>query len=276
MPHSARCRNAKPNWRGIPAFGKVGGVEVDFRDGFKNRRSPEYLIIHGLPPEASNESHEDWVNRIHPDDRERTLKHPVGDRNNLVRLPTLRRSRAVQEQITLTGLRRGVLRVGPVSAWRTDPLGLVRWTERWSAASELLVLPRMVAVDALTGGAVRDQEGTPSDEISMSDLAFHALREYVPGDDLRHVHWRSSAKARALQIRQYHDTRRSHLTLVIDDDRGLLRGSRGLRADGLGRRVDGRQGRPGRCRPLVALRRARGHGPWPGRRPGRLLPHRAR
>ena len=50
----------------------------------------------------------------------------------------------------------------------------------------------------------------------MSDLAFHALREYVPGDDLRHVHWRSSAKASTLQIRQYHDTRRSHMTVVLD------------------------------------------------------------
>ena len=59
----------------IQRIGKVGGVEVDFRDGFKNRRSPEYLVIHGLPPEARNETHEDWVNRIHPDDRERTLKH---------------------------------------------------------------------------------------------------------------------------------------------------------------------------------------------------------
>lgn len=59
----------------IQRIGKVGGVEVDFRDGFKNRRSPEYLAIHGLPPEARNETHEDWVNRIHPDDRERTLKH---------------------------------------------------------------------------------------------------------------------------------------------------------------------------------------------------------
>jgi PAS domain S-box-containing protein len=59
----------------IQRIGKVGGVEVDFRDGFKNRRSPEYLAIHGLPPEARNETHEDWVNRIHPDDREQTLKH---------------------------------------------------------------------------------------------------------------------------------------------------------------------------------------------------------
>src|SRR5436190_21050631 len=59
----------------IQRIGKVGGVEVDFRDGFTNRRSPEYLIIHGLPPEAWNEPHEDWVNRIHSDDREQTVRH---------------------------------------------------------------------------------------------------------------------------------------------------------------------------------------------------------
>src|SRR3954453_17602796 len=58
----------------IQRIGRVGGVEVDFRDGFKNRRSPEYLVIHGLPPEAVHESHEDWVNRIHPEDRERTVR----------------------------------------------------------------------------------------------------------------------------------------------------------------------------------------------------------
>jgi PAS domain S-box-containing protein len=49
----------------------VGGVEVDLRGGFRNRRSPEYLMIHGLTPAAANESHEDWVARIHPDDRGR-------------------------------------------------------------------------------------------------------------------------------------------------------------------------------------------------------------
>jgi PAS domain S-box-containing protein len=59
----------------IQRIGKVGGVEVDFREGFKNRRSPEYLVIHGLPPEAWNEPHEEWVNRIHPEDREQTLRH---------------------------------------------------------------------------------------------------------------------------------------------------------------------------------------------------------
>jgi len=58
----------------IQRIARVGGVEVDFRDGLKNRRSPEYLMIHGLPADAVNESHEDWVHRIHPEDREQTVQ----------------------------------------------------------------------------------------------------------------------------------------------------------------------------------------------------------
>ncbi|MGJ5181532.1 PAS domain S-box protein [Bradyrhizobium oligotrophicum] len=55
----------------IQRIARVGGVEVDLREGYRNRRSPEYLIIHGLPPEAVHETHQDWVNRVHPDDRAR-------------------------------------------------------------------------------------------------------------------------------------------------------------------------------------------------------------
>jgi PAS domain S-box-containing protein len=56
----------------VQRIGGVGGLEVDLRKGgFRNRRSPEYLRLHGLPPEAADETHEDWVARLHPDDRER-------------------------------------------------------------------------------------------------------------------------------------------------------------------------------------------------------------
>jgi PAS domain S-box-containing protein len=58
----------------VQQIGRIGGLEVDLRTGFRNRRSPEYLLIHGLPPDAVNETHEDWVRRIHPDDREVTEK----------------------------------------------------------------------------------------------------------------------------------------------------------------------------------------------------------
>ncbi|HMM88135.1 hybrid sensor histidine kinase/response regulator, partial [Bradyrhizobium sp.] len=59
----------------IQRIAGIGGLEIDFRDGVKNRRSPEYLLVHGLPPEAANETYEEWVGRIHPEDRERTVQH---------------------------------------------------------------------------------------------------------------------------------------------------------------------------------------------------------
>ncbi|TPG60398.1 PAS domain-containing hybrid sensor histidine kinase/response regulator [Roseomonas nepalensis] len=56
---------------------RVGGfellVEHDVEGGprFRNLRSPEYLALHGLPPDAEEEPHADWVSRLHPGDRER-------------------------------------------------------------------------------------------------------------------------------------------------------------------------------------------------------------
>ncbi|KRE23895.1 hypothetical protein ASE66_01070 [Bosea sp. Root483D1] len=60
----------------VQKIGQIGGLTVDLRGGqFRNTRSPEYLVVHGLPPEAVHEAHEDWVRRIHPDDRDRVLGH---------------------------------------------------------------------------------------------------------------------------------------------------------------------------------------------------------
>ncbi|ABD05423.1 PAS/PAC sensor hybrid histidine kinase [Rhodopseudomonas palustris HaA2] len=61
----------------VQQIGRIGGLEVDLRSGFRNRRSPEYLLVHGLPPEAATETHEDWVRRIHPEDREATERQFV-------------------------------------------------------------------------------------------------------------------------------------------------------------------------------------------------------
>ncbi len=74
---------------------------------------------------------------------------PMGPTEHLLRLRTLRRSVPVEERIELTELRRGVVPVGPVTARRTDPLALLRLDEPWSPAVELLVLPRIVAVESL-------------------------------------------------------------------------------------------------------------------------------
>lgn len=60
----------------VQRIGQIGGLEVDLREGaFRNKRSPEYLAVHGLPPESENETHEAWVARIHPEDRDRVVSH---------------------------------------------------------------------------------------------------------------------------------------------------------------------------------------------------------
>src|SRR6185437_4367401 len=69
---AAALREREAELARVQQVGRIGGLEVDLRTGFRNRRSPEYLLIHGLPPESANESHEDWVRRVHPEDREAT------------------------------------------------------------------------------------------------------------------------------------------------------------------------------------------------------------
>ena len=59
----------------VQQIGDIGGMRVDLHGGFPSLRSPEYLRIHGLPAEAALETHDDWVRRIHPEDRERAVKH---------------------------------------------------------------------------------------------------------------------------------------------------------------------------------------------------------
>ena len=71
---AAALREREAELARVQQVGRIGGLEVDLRTGFRNRRSPEYLLIHGLPPDATHETHEDWVRRIHPDDREATDK----------------------------------------------------------------------------------------------------------------------------------------------------------------------------------------------------------
>jgi len=151
------------------------------------------------------------------------LELPVGQSVHRYGIPSLAAGATHQEAFTVRTERRGVIAVGPATTRRGDPLGLFSRDSLWTGVEEILVRPPMVPLDALGAGLLRDLEGVSTDSVSQSDLAFHTLREYVAGDDLRHIHWRSSAKAMGsggdsqLLVRQYLDTRRSHATVVVDD-----------------------------------------------------------
>lgn len=152
------------------------------------------------------------------------LEVPVGEASARFTLPALVPGGTFEEVLVIPTEERGVIPVGPVRTQRGDPFGLLRRELEWSDGMELFVHPRTVALDSLGSGLLRDLEGHSSNDISMSDLAFHTLREYEPGDDRRYIHWRSSAKASGASgqssflVRQFLDTRRSHVAVVVDVD----------------------------------------------------------
>lgn len=155
-----------------------------------------------------------------------TLEVPVGSAVHRYGISSLAPGGVHEESFTIRTDRRGVIEVGPAMTRRGDPLGLFSRDVVWTPVREVLVRPHLLPMESLGAGLLRDLEGVSTDAVSQSDLAFHALREYVPGDDLRHIHWRSSAKVMAstgesaLLVRQYLDTRRSHATIVVDDRLG--------------------------------------------------------
>lgn len=146
------------------------------------------------------------------------LELPVGPDAARFQLPLLRSNLTHEELFVVPTQRRGVIPIGPARTVRGDPLGLIRRQVTWTGLIELFVRPVTVPLDSLGSGLLRDLEGLTTNDLSMSDLAFHALRDYVPGDDRRYIHWRSSAKAGHFMVRQFLDTRRSHITLLVDSD----------------------------------------------------------
>lgn len=140
---------------------------------------------------------------------------PVGAAIVPVSVPGLTPGTVVERELDVPTSRRGRLRLGPVRTVRADPIGLVRRELIWTNALEIIVHPHTIDIPSTSSGLVRDLEGQPTRDLTPSDLAFHALREYVPGDDRRHIHWKSTAKTGALMVRQFEETRRSHLIVAL-------------------------------------------------------------
>lgn len=148
---------------------------------------------------------------------------PVGAGRGLFQVPRMAPGAEHEELFAIPTTARGVLAVGPVSVLRGDPLGLFERTHDRRQAVDLFVHPRTLPLEGLSLGQMRDLEGLPDQHLARDDVSFHALRDYQPGDDLRHVHWKSTARTGTLMVREYEQTRRSHFVVAVSTHPGEYR-----------------------------------------------------
>lgn len=131
-------------------------------------------------------------------------------------MPALAAGESSSLRYPLDTTRRGIIETGPLLVRRSDLLGLVTAEASMSDRLSVAVRPRRVQIRSLPTGQLRDLEG-PTREVSQGTATFHQLRDYVAGDDLRLVHWRSTARTGQLMVKQMVDTSRPQLVVVLDN-----------------------------------------------------------
>lgn len=121
--------------------------------------------------------------------------------------------------------RRGLVHVGPLTAEVTDPFGLARRSIQLTGEQTLTVLPAIEMLRKVAAGGGLDDPMAGATRTVLGSAGgeeFASLRPYVVGDDLRRVHWASSARAGDLLVRQDDPPWQGHITVVLDArrDRG--------------------------------------------------------
>jgi uncharacterized protein (DUF58 family) len=118
--------------------------------------------------------------------------------------------------------RRGARELGPLySRWRSS-MGLFCIRTRQAAAGTIAILPPTLASQrrsALTHRSLFEELGVRPKTARGEGREFESLREYVSGDDPRHVDWRATARRGRAIVRQYQTERRHTLIVAIDTGR---------------------------------------------------------
>ena len=132
-----------------------------------------------------------------------------------------------ETSLELTPSFRGRYEIGPLQISIVDPFALARVRTRSSVTSTLLVHPPIERLNlprdtgerrSVTATSSRNPTGTRGED-------FYTLREYVEGDDLRRIHWPSTAKRDRYMIRQEETPWQTRATILLDDSAAMHGGA---------------------------------------------------
>lgn len=117
--------------------------------------------------------------------------------------------------------RRGVYTLGPTGVRTGDPFSLYTVTIRFPDSRQLMVAPPVVTLPEIeVAPAGRTGEGPPRSHAVQPTISVSTTREYVPGDSMRWIHWRTSARRDDLYVRLFDETPASDWWIFLDMDAG--------------------------------------------------------
>jgi uncharacterized protein (DUF58 family) len=141
---------------------------------------------------------------------------PFGRHRVRTVIPRLRGGERGTRAYRLPTRHRGVFDVAPIEVTRRDAFEMFRLSRKHGRPERIWVYPRVLPLRTLPAGRLRYLEGTASDTSPQGTITFHRLRDYVAGDDLRLVHWRSSAHAGRLLVKHNVDTSQPYTVVIFD------------------------------------------------------------
>ncbi|TVT36592.1 DUF58 domain-containing protein [Amycolatopsis rhizosphaerae] len=153
------------------------------------------------------------------------VPYALGSRPRFVveRLPA---GRAVALRYPIQPMLRGIQQVGPLRATLTDPFGLCEFDRELIGHSRLVVVPRVVELWGLPGGAGLGAGDDGSVRLHTGQGETDVIvRQYRQGDDLRKVHWRSTARRDEIMVRVEERPWRGGTTVLLDHRAAAHHGS---------------------------------------------------
>ncbi|WP_433165206.1 DUF58 domain-containing protein [Kribbella sp. CA-247076] len=147
----------------------------------------------------------------------------AGDERQEVRIRRLGPGSAATYRYELPTSKRGRLAVGPLTLERRDPLGLARNSKATGEVGTLWVHPKRHPAKTVVAGRPRHHHiGRTADDSLRGSADLRDVRPYVVGDEVRHLHWKATARTGQLMVRDYADPDQPRLTVLLDTRREPL------------------------------------------------------
>lgn len=218
--------------RVLPRFGSVG-QPVSYRVTLTNLTDkpqrglavtedladPRPTLVQFVSTPEPGEEQRNWYDRSNGFYRYSwLLRQNIRGRVNEQPCPDLPSNGSADVRLEVTPLRRGVLRFDAVAVACPDAFGLFRTFVRVPLAGSLLILPKRYFLPPMElPGQLKYQLGGVSLAASVGESEeFVSLRDYRPGDPVRHIHWPSWAKTGEPIVKEFQDEFFTRHALILD------------------------------------------------------------